>query len=100
MRYSGRRSAVIWIVVAMVVVAVITAVAVLMLVSGNGEEQPGVIIVTAEVTRVITNTPPEPGETPSPTPASELPGTTTSPLAGMPSAPRPLLMGMFAGYHP
>ena len=63
-----------WIVVAMVVVAVITAVAVLMLILGDGGEPSRVIIVTEEITRVITNTPPEPAETPSPG--------TTLPLSG------------------
>lgn len=81
----------------MVVVAVITAVAVLMLILGNGEEQPGVIIVTAEVTQVITNTPPEPAETPSPSPLSELPGAPTSPLAVMCSGLRILAVGTFVG---
>jgi hypothetical protein len=81
----------------MVVVAVITAVAVLMLVVGNGEEQPRVIIVTEEVTQVITNTPPEPAETPSPTPVSELQGAEASPLTGMSSELRILVVDMFVG---
>ena len=81
----------------MVVVAVITAAAVLMLVMGNGEEQPRVIIVTEEVTQVITNTPPEPAETPSPTPVSELPGAAASPLTGMSSELRILVVGTFVG---
>lgn len=100
-RGSPRRgSAALWILVAMVVVGVITAVAVLMLALGNGEEQPGVIIVTEEVTLVITNTPPEPEETPSPMPASALPGTTTSQVTGMPSAPGMLAAGMLVGDLP
>ncbi len=63
-----------WIVVAMVVVAAITAVAVLVLILGDGGEPSRVIIVTEEITRVITNTPPAPAETPSPG--------TTLPLSG------------------
>jgi predicted nucleic acid-binding Zn ribbon protein len=100
-RGSPRRgSAVFWLVVAIIVVGVITAVAVLMLVLGNGEEKPRVIIVTEEVTRVITNTPPEPAETPSPAPASELPDTTMSPLTGLSPAPKILAVGMLVGDQP
>lgn len=88
----GRGSAVTWIVVAMVVVAVITAVAVVMLILGDGGEPSRVIIVTEEITRVITNTPPAPAETPSPA--------TTSPLTGIPTSPKMLALGILAGDQP
>ena len=84
----------------MVVVAVITAVAVVMLILGEGGEPSRTIIVTEQITRVITNTPPEPAETPSPAPASELPALTESPLAEIPSTPKMLALGILAGDQP